>query len=68
MDFIWVNDLESFEDAKKLLEYAFTDYNTVRPISSIGYLAPDEFESRLCEEESFRDKFLEVRTEGRKGC
>ena len=60
-DYIWVNDLETFEDAKKLIEYAFTDYNTVRPHSSIDYLPPDEFERRLREEEGFRDKFLEER-------
>ncbi|HIH59778.1 MAG TPA: IS3 family transposase, partial [Ferroplasma sp.] len=29
-DYIWVNDLETFEDAKKLMEYAFDDYNNMR--------------------------------------
>ena len=60
-DYIWVNDLETFQDAKKLMESAFTDYNTVRPHSSIGYLPPDEFERRLLEEDGFRDKFMEER-------
>ena len=60
-DYIWVNDLETFEDAGKLMEYAFTDYNTVRPHSSIEYLAPNEFERRPCEEDGFRDKLLEDR-------
>ena len=46
---------------RKLMEYAFTDYNTVRPHSSIDYLPPDEFERRLHEEDGFRDKFLEDR-------
>ncbi len=41
--------------------HAFTDYNTVGPHSSIDYLAPDEFERRLREEDGFRDKFLEDR-------
>ena len=45
-DYIWVNDIETFEDAKKLMEYAFNDYNIVRPHSSIEYLSPDEFERR----------------------
>ena len=45
-DYIWVNDIEKFEDAKKLMEYAFTDYNTVRSRSSIEYLSLDEFERR----------------------
>ena len=60
-DYIWVNDLETFQDAKKLMESAFSDYNSVRPHSSIGYLPPDEFERRLREEDGFRDKFLEDR-------
>ena len=60
-DYIWVNDLETFEDAKKLMESAFDDYNSVRLHSSIDYLPPDEFERRLREEDGFRDRFLEGR-------
>ena len=58
-DYIWPNDLETFEDAENLMEYAFTDYNSVRPHSSIDYLPPDEFERRLRAEDGFRYKFLE---------
>ena len=60
-DYIWVTDLETFEDARKLMQYAFTDYNTVRPHSSISFLPPDEFERRWNESEDFRNKFLEER-------
>ena len=60
-DYIWITELETFQDAKKLMESAFNDYNSVRPHSSIGYLPPDEFERRLREEDGFRDKFLENR-------
>ena len=60
-DYIWVNDLETFQDAENLMEHAFIDYNTVRPHSSIDYLPPDEFERRLHDEDGFRDKFLEGR-------
>ena len=60
-DYIWVNDLETFQDAEKLMEYAFNDYNTVRPHSSIDYLSPDEFERRWNESADFRNKFLEER-------
>ena len=60
-DYIWVNDIETFEDAKKLMEYAFTDYNTVRPHSSIEYLSPDEFERRWNGDENFRKEFVEER-------
>ena len=60
-DYIWVTDLETFEDAQELVEYAFNDYNTVRPHSSIGYLPPDEFERRWNESVDFRNRFLEER-------
>ena len=43
------------------MEYAFNDYNNVRPHSSIEYLPPDELERRLLEDDGFRDKFLEER-------
>ena len=53
-----MSDIETFEDAKKLVEYAFTDYNTVRPHSSINYLSPDEFERRWDGDENFRKEFV----------
>ena len=60
-DYIWVNDLETFEDAENLMESAFSDYNSMRSHSSVDYLPPDEFERSLREEDGFRDKFLEDR-------
>ena len=58
-DYIWVNDVETLEDAQKLMEYAFGDYNKVRPHSPIGYLSPEEYERRSIHIESFRDRSLE---------
>ena len=60
-DYIWVTDLETYEDAQKLMKYAFTDYNTVRPHSSISYLSPVEFERRWAEDKGFRTEFIEKR-------
>jgi putative transposase len=60
-DYIWQNDLESYEDAKELMEYAFNDYNNYRPHSSIGYLTPVEFEKQWNSSEEFRNRFLEGR-------
>ena len=59
MDYIWVTDIDTFEDAKNLIEYAFKDYNSVRPHSSISFLPPDEFERRWNESDEFRNQFLE---------
>ena len=54
-DYIWVTDLETFEDAKKLMKYTFTDYNTVRSHSPIEYFSSDEFERRWNESADFRN-------------
>ncbi len=43
------------------MKYAFTDYNTVRPHSSINYLPTEEFEKRWNEDWDFRKEFLENR-------
>ena len=66
MDYIWVTDLETFEDARNLIEYAFKDYNSVRPHSSISFLPPDESEKRWNESDEFRNQFLEEKKEKRR--
>ena len=60
-DYIWVNDIETFGDARNLMEYTFTDYNTVRPHSSIQYLPPEGFERRLNVSREFRKEFPDKR-------
>ena len=60
-DYIWVNDLETYQETENLMEHASIDYNTVRTHSSIDYLPPDEFERRLRGEGRFGDKFLQWR-------
>jgi len=36
-------EFDSFQDAEKAIETAFTDYNKNRIHSSLGYLTPSEF-------------------------
>jgi len=60
-DYIWQNDLENFEDAKELIEYAFNDHNNYRPHSSIDYLTPVEFENRYNNNGEFGNKVIEER-------
>ena len=64
-DYIWVNDIERFEDAKKLMEYAFTDYNTVRSHSSIDYLPPRKFRRKFLNDPGFRERFEKKEVEVR---
>ena len=66
-DYIRVNDIEMFDDANRLMEYAFTDYNNVSPSSSIDNLVPDALERKMSEEESLSDKFLEDRKRKEEG-
>jgi transposase InsO family protein len=42
-EYVWPYEFESFQDAEKAIETAFTDYNENRIHSSLGYLAPSEF-------------------------
>ncbi|MHB8396457.1 MAG: IS3 family transposase [Thermoplasmataceae archaeon] len=58
-DYIWPYEFRDFTEAKKQVEYAFTDYNTVRPHSSIMYLAPKEFRNRWSSDPGFRAQYQE---------
>ena len=60
-DYLWVNNLETFENARKLMQYAFTDCNTARTHTSISFQSPDEFERRRNESGDLKDKFPEER-------
>ncbi|EQD74589.1 hypothetical protein B1B_02584, partial [mine drainage metagenome] len=65
-DYIWPYGFRDFQEARKQVEYAFTDYNSVRPHSSIMYLAPEEFRKRWSSDPGFRAeyrKFLEKEKE-----
>ena len=57
-DYIWITDIDIFENAKSLIEFEFKDYNTIRPHSSISFLPPDEFGRRWNESDEFRNQYL----------
>jgi putative transposase len=48
-EYVWTNEFSSFQDAEKAISEAFIDYNEGRPRSSLGYLSPYEFLSRINE-------------------
>ena len=56
--YIWVNDIKTFDDAKRRMEQAFIDYSAVRLRSSIDYLTPEEFESAIMNGD-FREAWIE---------
>ena len=41
----------SFEDFRKYIEWAVSDYNTKRPYSLLNYMTPEEFESAILNED-----------------
>jgi putative transposase len=56
-DYIWPNDIQDFQEGKKIIEYAFTDYNNERPHSSILFLSPKEFRRRWDSDPAFRSGY-----------
>ena len=57
-DYIYTREFVSFEDFRKYIEWAISDYNTKRPHSSLNYMTPDEFESAILNKD-FRKKWIE---------
>ena len=57
-DYIYTREFVSFEDFRKYMEWAVSDYNTKRPHSSFNYMTPDELESAILNED-FRKKWIE---------
>ena len=49
-DYIFTREFVSFEDFRKYIEWTVSDYNTLRPHSSLNYMTPDEFESAILNE------------------
>lgn len=58
-DYIWPYEFEDYNEAEKAIKEAYIDYNTIRPHSSIDYLAPIEFKRRWIEDLNFREKYEE---------
>ena len=56
--YIYTREFVSFEDFRKYMEWAISDYNTKRPHSSLDYMTPDEFESAILNDD-FRKKWIE---------
>ena len=46
-EYVWPFDFNSYQEADAAISEAFLDYNQRRPHSSLGYMSPYEFLSRL---------------------
>ena len=58
-DYIYTREFVSFEDFRKYIEWAVSDYNTKRPHLSLNYMTPEKFESAIANE-GFRKKWIEI--------
>lgn len=52
-----INDIETFDDAKRIMEQAFIDYNTGKLQSSFDYHLSREFRREFLNDPIFRKKF-----------
>jgi len=43
MDWLWIYECETFDEAQALVDRAVHEYNTEHPHSSLNFLSPDEF-------------------------
>ena len=58
-DYIWVREIKDFSECERIIENAFSDYNNVRPHSSIEYLTPRAFRERYLYDAGFRSMYDE---------
>ena len=56
-DYIWINEINNFNDGKIIIENAFYDYNNIRPHSTLDYYSPMQFLDKWNNDSSFREKY-----------
>jgi putative transposase len=63
-EYIWPNDFENYQEAESAIRDVFTDYNQNRIHSSLGYLTPYEFISKLKgHQEKEKEKVINIGNE-----
>lgn len=58
-DYIYSREFKSFDELSGYIDWAVIDYNSVRPHSSLNYMTPNEFESKIMGDEPFRKEWME---------
>ena len=56
-DYIWINEINNFNEGKEIIENAFYDYNNMRPHSTLDYYSPLQFLDKWNNDSSFREKY-----------
>ena len=58
-DYIWVNEIDNFNEGKTVIENAFYDYNNIRPHSTLDYYSPKQFIDKWDNGNGFREYYGE---------
>ena len=58
-DYIYSREFKSFDELSGYIDWAVSDYNTVRPHSSLNYMTPNEFEAKIVGDKAFREEWIE---------
>jgi putative transposase len=58
-DYIYSREFRSFDELSGYIDWAVSDYNTVRPHSSLNYMTPNEFEAKIVGDKAFREEWIE---------
>ena len=56
-DYIWINEINNFNDGKIIIENAFYDYNNIRPHSPLDYYSPLQFLDKWNNDSNFREYY-----------
>ena len=56
-DYIWINEINNFNDGKIIIENAFYDYNNIRPHSTLDYYSPLQFLDKWNNDSNFREYY-----------
>jgi hypothetical protein len=56
-DYIWINEINNFNDGKIIIENAFYDYNNIRPHSTLDYYSPVQFLDKWNNDSNFREYY-----------
>ena len=58
-DYIYSREFRSFDELSGYIDWAVSDYNSVRPHSSLNYMTPNEFEAKIVGDKAFREEWIE---------
>ena len=57
IDYIWINEINNFNEGKEIIENAFNDYNNTRAHSTLDYYSPIQFLDKWNSDSSFREYY-----------